>query len=494
MSKGYFLGIFSGGAFGSVGRFLGLFKSLCSFLFDGVNDSFNISGALPVLATTTKGTWLISLKVVDATPTGNESIIMFGDTSAQSDIMLYINLTTGKLTIISRKASVEQFALTTDAQAFTDNTWHTLAVVQDAVDVKMYIDSVFIAQTFSTTLLTSSWFNNIPLLDNGNLGSRKWNGLSNDLFLNGYINQCSLLDTNLNVSELSMWHNGGEPKSSKALFPTNTVYDWIPQDALTFDTVNNEWAVLNGVKIPYINKAVFFDGINNEMTAPTTNLAPSIFGGSGNIYTIYATIIAPPATGIRTIFTGNPTSFWFMISGGRVRLISNSLTTDVEALTVLKEGKEYNISVSLDFGNITNNKIVVNGVSETLSTNTATLTNTLPTSYGVGKRASGGSYYTGNIKSLSVVNRMTTLAEDILMHNDGKGANPHTIFGTDCKLFTNADDSVWTGSEFEITDAVSSNVFTSVNMVEADLKYRGNNISHSENMVLASKDCTENPY
>ena len=202
----------------------------------------------------------------------------------------------------------------------------------------------------------------------------------------------------------------------------------------------------------------------------------------------------PSQSGLFTILKGNPSGFWLMISFGIIRIVANSNATDFENSNKLVEGQYYSISVSLDCNNTANSKITIEGVADIISKNDTTAINTNPTEYEVGRRDNGSAYYNGYIKSISVINRMTTLAEDVLMYNDGKGADPYTIFNSDCKWFMNADDSSWNGSAYEVTDSVSSNVATSVNMVEADLKYRAPNLSYSQNMVLSSKDCTVNPY
>ena len=297
MSKGNFLGIFSGGAFGSVGRFLsGAFQSLCSFLFDGVDDYFIIDDAISTVANTTEGTWLASVYINTAAPASSEAIISFGDAGASVQYIYVYLRNNGALRIDSALSGVNQWNLISTNQVFTDSTWHTIALVQDGVSPKLYIDGILVAQSFLVSTDTTVWFNDYAGFEFGTLGALRYYNVT-DSYFSGYINAVGLLDTDISAAQVLEWHNGNKPLSAKKSFPANTVYSWIPQDALPYDTVNSEWAVPNSVSLPFINKALLFDGVDNYMTMPTTNLDPNIFGGTGNIYTIYATIKAPSQSG-----------------------------------------------------------------------------------------------------------------------------------------------------------------------------------------------------
>jgi hypothetical protein len=204
----------------SVSRSGGAFSIANSFVLDGVDEYFNIDSMISPLASTTKGTWLISLFITDATPSGNGSIIAFDDTSTKEDIMVFIN-TLGIINIIVRVANVGQWTLATTSAVFTDNTWHTLALVQDGVSPVVCIDGVAVPQGFTLDTNKSSWFNNSSGLDNGRIGCRNFNNAGNSLFSNIIINQVSFLDTDLSASQTLAWHNNNKPKNPQSLFGTS---------------------------------------------------------------------------------------------------------------------------------------------------------------------------------------------------------------------------------------------------------------------------------
>jgi hypothetical protein len=219
----------------------------------------------------------------------------------------------------------------------------------------------------------------------------------------------------------------------------------------------------------YIKNFLKFNGIDKYMTMPTTNLDPNIFGGTNNKYTIYATIESDNLSGYRYIIEGNGQSFALVTNGSTVSLITNNNLRTLKSGSVITLNKIHHISISVDLENTSNSKIVIDGEEVVLSINDLTSTTNAPTSYDIARRSNNTYFLDGGLFSLSVVNRVTTIAEDLLMYNNGVGANPYNIFNTDCKLFLSADKTVWDGSNLEITDDVSLATATSVNMIESDL-------------------------
>ena len=183
-----------------------------SFLFDGVNECFTIDDTLPLLAANTKGTWLVSVNVIDSTPTGNQRILGFGDTNAVEQISCFIN-SAGKLRFGCDIAGVSQWLLDTDNKVFLDNTWHTIGLTHDGIEPKIIFDGVEVAQTFTVGTTKASYFGAATGLDNGRIGcfNRASSGNAN-FFGSGYVGQLGFYDDDLSVSEVLDFHNGGTPK------------------------------------------------------------------------------------------------------------------------------------------------------------------------------------------------------------------------------------------------------------------------------------------
>lgn len=201
-----------------------------SFLLDGSNEYFNIDDALTPIASDQYGTWLGVIKPIDATPAGTEILISFSDTSANENLQLYIT-SDGKLNIFYRIAGVSKFLISTDAAAFTDNTWASFAIVQDRVLPVLYVDGVAPAQSTIISGNTTVWISPGTGLDNGRIGCRQYNGGANEMFFNGYINQIALLNDDLSAAQVLDWHNSLKPKNAQAEFSSITAFMFNPDSS-----------------------------------------------------------------------------------------------------------------------------------------------------------------------------------------------------------------------------------------------------------------------
>ncbi|KKK77325.1 hypothetical protein LCGC14_2854740, partial [marine sediment metagenome] len=172
-----------------------------AFQFDGVNDFINIDSVQTTLASTTQGTWTAWIKPVDATPLNSETFIAFGDVDANEFIYITI-LPTSKFNAFSRSAAGLKFTLQTDSAVFLDNTWTHVTLVQDGVSPVIYIDGVAVAQTFSTEIDKTHWFNDAPNLDNGRIGDVNRNNDGETLHFNGTIDGVKIYDRALSSDEI----------------------------------------------------------------------------------------------------------------------------------------------------------------------------------------------------------------------------------------------------------------------------------------------------
>lgn len=203
-----------------------MFEDNYSLLPDGVDEAVNIDGILTnELASTTKGTWSAWVRPVDATPTGSEYLISFGDTDANSYMSIHID-SGGLLRYFARDAGGFKCDLRTDASPFADATWAHVALVQDGVSPVLYIDAVAVAQTFFDTTDKGWWFNDDAGLDNGRCCALNKNSGGNAGFFNGHDNEVSFWDTNFTAGEITELYNGGKPSNLQCHSKATNLVGW----------------------------------------------------------------------------------------------------------------------------------------------------------------------------------------------------------------------------------------------------------------------------
>lgn len=216
---------------------------------DGVSKYINTNGTRSSLATTTKGTWLVRMRPVDATPPTTEYIICFGDTNANEHLDLYMT-SSGILYALARNAGALKWQLKTTASPFADNTGIYIALVTDAVSPKLYADSAFPAQSFSNENDKSFWFNAASNIDNGRIGNRSFGGSGETSHLNSLVDEVAYFDVDLSAAEIAEADDGESfinlSTHSKA---ANLIDHFRPGDD-TRDNYNvdvtNEWRLYSG--------------------------------------------------------------------------------------------------------------------------------------------------------------------------------------------------------------------------------------------------------
>ena len=186
-----------------------------SILLDGISKYINIDSVRTALASTTVGTISLWVKPIDATPVGNTTILAFGDTDADEVIFLVLR-TDGTVRFELRKAGVVQFRVTTNAAAFTDNTWSHVAVTAGTTP-KIYIGSTLVAQTASISVSLTEWFNNLTGLDNGRIGCANTASAGNYNFLNANYDEILFINRELTQPQISDIYNSGVPKDERAI-------------------------------------------------------------------------------------------------------------------------------------------------------------------------------------------------------------------------------------------------------------------------------------
>ncbi|MBU4480668.1 LamG domain-containing protein, partial [Patescibacteria group bacterium] len=178
--------------------------------FDGSNDYVNADTAVNDLSNTKIGTWSAWVKPTDATPPVSSNLITFGDTDANEYINLYIRIN-GSIAAESRDAGTVQFTLYTDSVGLSDNTWGHLTLVQDGASPVLYINGVRVAQTFTVSTDTTSWFYELTGVDNGRIGDFNFNSGGERYYFNGAIDDVRIYNYARTQKQIMEDMNAGHP-------------------------------------------------------------------------------------------------------------------------------------------------------------------------------------------------------------------------------------------------------------------------------------------
>ena len=204
---------------------LGGFANNYSMLMDGSNESIHIDGAITPLASTTKGTISLWVKPVDSTPSGTEVMLSFGDTNANSAILMIVT-PAGKLQTFYQRFSAVPWNIITDNKVFTDDTWTHIAVVQDAIFPVLYVNGVAVDQESISPVDGTVWFNDNTGLDNGRIGCISYNSAGDSNNYEGNIDNVSLFNTNLTATEILEIYNLGTPINLLAHSKSANLIGW----------------------------------------------------------------------------------------------------------------------------------------------------------------------------------------------------------------------------------------------------------------------------
>ena len=187
---------------------------------DGKSFSFDGGDALPVDGLFTNyasndlvGSVCMWVKPTDATPAAGQSFFTVGGTSSNTFMQMFI-LTSGLFFCSLRRIGIDNWALQTNVSPFADNTWCHVAIVQDATEPKLYINGVFVAQTFTVSTTKTRWLSYIAgAAINVRVGARNINSLGDGSYFNGSIGDSYYCNRALTATEVAIHYD-----SQKALY------------------------------------------------------------------------------------------------------------------------------------------------------------------------------------------------------------------------------------------------------------------------------------
>jgi len=197
--------------------------------FDGSNDLVACNGLLPTMRGSV-GSFTFWFNCADTTL---DTVLGFGDTNANSMIILYVE--NNKISITGRSAAQENFQGNISSAI---NTWHHIAVVQDGVAVKVYHDGTEFTMTNTTDL--TYWID--TSIDNFRLGCSNRNNFGDVDFFAGFIQGVCFWDVAISDDVRAYIYNSGAGRPISALCPTynsDDIIAWYNCQSLTNSTLVN---------------------------------------------------------------------------------------------------------------------------------------------------------------------------------------------------------------------------------------------------------------
>jgi hypothetical protein len=226
-----------------------------------------------------------------------------------------------------------------------------------------------------------------------------------------------------------------------------------------------------------IAKSFLFDGVDEYFNADTL-VANVSTDTVGTINVLVKTENVTPSATFHFFSFSDTNQATFIVlnqqTNGKIRLnctINNVFQFRIDTTSAIDLTSWTLISA---VQNGTQPVIYVNGVAVAQTNVTATdLTRWVADCTGVDNCRIGALFYTaiaygkGYISQCSYLNTDISSAQVLDLYNNGKPKNPQTVFGANCKLFFNPDNSGST-AQFAVIDRINSITSTSVNMENAD--------------------------
>jgi hypothetical protein len=161
-------------------------KPALRFLGGNVDDGVTVNalGAAMCAGNHTKGTisaWIM----IPNNYTAAMTIMSFGDNNVATEYVAFTVTTAGKLQFIIVDGATMVDVSTTNKVIYPFK-WYHVAIVQNAVAPKIYVNGVSQALTYATTTEITQWFDDLDGIDNACIGALYSNNLYTQEFM-GYI-------------------------------------------------------------------------------------------------------------------------------------------------------------------------------------------------------------------------------------------------------------------------------------------------------------------
>lgn len=189
------------------------YKHGCRFLGGDVDDQIQINASGAAMANSflygTIAAWVMVPNDADTL-----TIISYGDDNVVEYITL--DIVAGKLRAICCDNTTVQWSYISTNKVIKPHKWHHVAVVQDGVEPKLYVDGESVAITRTTSTTPASWFKACAGIDAGSIGAFEGNGdASLTQEFKGYISQVKVwgsattaTDTALTATQIKKAYTG----------------------------------------------------------------------------------------------------------------------------------------------------------------------------------------------------------------------------------------------------------------------------------------------
>lgn len=206
-----------------------------AIVLEGVDDSIQVDAWATDRQTANDTIGTITAWVMPETNDVTMTILAAGDTNA--DEFIDFKITSGLLGIELSVAATTSFDVEADAIGILPHVWTHVAVVQDGTQPRLYVNGVQVASTADTATSLSHWFNDVSLLDVGNIGLLEANSTLTQDYAGG-IGQVKHWNAALTSAEILKDFEGlGETISSAVDALQVSNWDW--------DGLTDKWAGAN---------------------------------------------------------------------------------------------------------------------------------------------------------------------------------------------------------------------------------------------------------
>ena len=260
-------------------------RAAIRFLGGNVDDGVQVDAwaAAMVAGNHTKGTITAWIMMPDYTPSTQYVIFGAGDANA-AEYMYFCVTTARKLQFVVYDGASTRIDVSTTSACITPHKWHHVALVQDALNPKIYVDGVNQALTFATSTEITQWFDDTDGIDGGHIGAA--DSIAGDAALTleykGYISTFKMWSGTTDAKALSE----AEVKKDFAGASTSATPDvWFNMEENVVD-LGTGGGTYNGTIVGaliYVDASEFSSKLSFGCGVPVTadNIVMSISGNQG---------------------------------------------------------------------------------------------------------------------------------------------------------------------------------------------------------------------
>ena len=174
--------------------------------------------------------------------TGDYGILSAGDTAAIE--FLTLRVTAGKIVVELNDATTDKFEYTSTDVVITPHKWHHIAVTQDGVKPRLFIDGARVKQTETLGTDPTLWFGALALTDDASIGAAEEAGAAGQIReCKGGISDVKYWNAALTDIEVSKDYRGQAPAKLGMDGAVSKLTDWWDMNG---DAVNSVTAGNNG--------------------------------------------------------------------------------------------------------------------------------------------------------------------------------------------------------------------------------------------------------